>query len=220
MKILKSSTEIKNREPILPQDSVEMENYVNLVRSLFKKHMPSNYVITEDNAKIISTVFEHLLKLPHFNQHGIIKNKASLNKGILIFGPVGTGKTLLFEIIKNVGSDLIQMGNKDFWLTHVSSNSFSEKYRESLKQTDSTFSFEKYFTGKLYIDDLGTEEPLYRNNDPIQRLLLERYIAKSLTFATTNLTPPELAERYGERIGDRLPEMFNILKYEGESLRH
>ena len=59
----------------------------------------------------------------------------------------------------------------------------------------------------LLIDDLGTE-PMMRNItvEYLFTLLNERALNKRHTVIATNLTPPLLKERYGERIMSRLSD--------------
>ena len=89
----------------------------------------------------------------------------------------------------------------------------------SFKDNSSSFNLDAYKRGNLYIDDLGFEKKAFNNHELIGELLFERYRNNALTFVTTNHSPKEISGRYGARIGDRLAEMFNIIKWEGESLR-
>ena len=63
----------------------------------------------------------------------------------------------------------------------------------------------------LGIDDLGTEpsEVLDYGNvyTPVIDLLTKRYEEQLFTVITTNLTPQQIREHYGDRIADRLNEM-------------
>lgn len=74
----------------------------------------------------------------------------------------------------------------------------------------------------LAIDDLGTEPPavkLYGTERlPLADLLVARYDSRLPTIITTNLGPAGIAERYGERIADRIREMDKI-GFEGASFR-
>ena len=64
--------------------------------------------------------------------------------------------------------------------------------------------------------DLYFDKP---EHEIIEEVLFERNIIRCKTFVTTNLTSVEISEKYAPRLGDRLPEMFNIIPWRGESFR-
>ena len=57
----------------------------------------------------------------------------------------------------------------------------------------------------LVIDDLGTEQ-IYKNVtlEYLLSTISERILAQKHTIITTNLTPEELLDRYGDRLYSRL----------------
>lgn len=75
----------------------------------------------------------------------------------------------------------------------------------------------------LGIDDLGQEPKeylVYGNvHTPLVKLLSARYDGRLFTMITSNLTPAEICERYGKRIGDRLNEMMEVIDYTNLSFR-
>ena len=75
----------------------------------------------------------------------------------------------------------------------------------------------------LAIDDLGTEpvEVLEYGNhlNPVIDLLYKRYDEQLFTIITTNLTPHEIRERYGERIADRFNEMAFCIVFDNDTYR-
>jgi hypothetical protein len=203
---------------------------------LFKKHMPKDYQVTLENEQVLFTIFKYFLKDESFNEFGLINNKPSLDKGILLYGDYGVGKTQLFSTLHLVGKELATKVNcTDIWFNCISAGSFVDQYMESTKDPSSTFQLKKFYKGKLYIDDLGFEKKAFNKTEIFGELLFERYRnfteetrlyskgeRKNIitqTFVTTNHKPSEIANRYGERIGDRLPEMFNIIPWRGESFR-
>ena len=209
----------QSRKPIYAFDGKEMADYKNFIWKLFNHLKPEGYILNEANEKIILTLLPYFIKLPTFNSHNLIKNDASLDKGILLYGNLGVGKSMLFEIFHRMGKHLFELNNRDFWFPKISTGSFVDLYMNSLKDNYSTFNLDAYRKGNLYIDDLGFEKKAFNNHELIGELLFERYRNNALTFVTTNHSPKEISRRYGARIGDRLAEMFNIIKWEGESLR-
>ena len=76
----------------------------------------------------------------------------------------------------------------------------------------------------LAIEDMG-KEPLevmvYGNViAPVQDIIEYRYDKRLFTFITTNLSPQEITQRYGVRVGDRLKEMVSKIVFENDSYRH
>ena len=81
------------------------------------------------------------------------------------------------------------------------------------------------FSGtELLIDDVGVEELEYKSYGTQTRLLdyiiEHRMEAGAATHFTTNLTPQQLLERYGERVVDRMTQLANYVWIDGESKRH
>ena len=54
---------------------------------------------------------------------------------------------------------------------------------------------------------------------PVVELIYQRYDLQLFTIATSNLNTRQLAEKYGDRVGDRIREMFNVLAFNNESYR-
>ncbi len=186
-----------------------------------KKNKNDEFTINNQNKEIIYTVLCYFLKLENFNQFNLIKNEASLNKGLLIYGDYGVGKSFLFKVLQEMGREIsLKYKDNSFWFTSISTGSFVDEYMKSIKNTNSSFDIKNYYRGKLYIDDLGFEKLAFLSFELIGEVLFERDRNEAITFLTTNLTPSEITERYKERIGDRLPAMFNIIKWEGKSFRH
>ncbi|MCB7481595.1 hypothetical protein [Christiangramia sediminis] len=178
------------------------------------------FKITAENEKIIYTILRYFLLLEDFNAYGILKNRASLQKGLLVYGDYGVGKSTLFNIIHEVGKTIILKTNiSQLWFPKITTVNMLTRYYDSQKDPTSDFKLENYYRGKLYLDDLGKEDKAYNREELIGKLLFERHRRRLKTFVTTNEKPSAIAERYGNHIGDRLPEMFNIIKWEGRSWR-
>lgn len=75
----------------------------------------------------------------------------------------------------------------------------------------------------LGIDDLGTEpsEVMDYGNvyTPVIDRLTKRYEEQFFTIITTNLTPQQIREHYGDRIADRLNEMVKKIVFNNTTYR-
>lgn len=75
----------------------------------------------------------------------------------------------------------------------------------------------------LCIDDMGLEptEVLDFGNsiNPVIEILEHRYRQQLFTFITTNLTPRQIREKYGDRIADRFNEMMKCIVYTNTTFR-
>ncbi|MBX5476781.1 MAG: ATP-binding protein [Clostridia bacterium] len=91
----------------------------------------------------------------------------------------------------------------------------SEMHREHvpLRQTSAAT------TQVLVIDDLGAEAETKSERERIDRLIYHRHGNRLTTIITTNLSVPDLRERYGDRVADRLYEWGVIHEFGGASQR-
>lgn len=75
----------------------------------------------------------------------------------------------------------------------------------------------------LAIDDIGLEptEVLDFGNaiNPVIEILEYRYRQQLFTFITTNLTPKQIREKYGDRVADRFNEIMKCIVYENPTFR-
>lgn len=75
----------------------------------------------------------------------------------------------------------------------------------------------------LAIDDLGTEprEVMEFGNmvAPLRELLETRYELCLPTLISTNMAPSEITQRYGNRIGDRMREVMEVVRFRNDSYR-
>jgi energy-coupling factor transporter ATP-binding protein EcfA2 len=173
----------------------------------------NHFKILENDYPIVYKLIAYFLKdEPTCFQYGI-----NLNKGILLTGPIGCGKTSLMNLMK--------------YLTATEHKFFVKPCRDISFEfiQDGYQIIHKYSIGKLYqseprtycFDDLGTENNLkYFGNEcnVIAEILLSRYdlfISKKLkTHITTNLSATEIEKHYGNRVRSRLREMVNLIAYD------
>ena len=137
-------------------------------------------------------------------------HKVDLDKGILLLGPVGCGKTSLMTLIKPFFQNEFHYRIKPS--REISFEFINEGYPTILKYGKSTNVF--------CFDDLGVEKSLkHFGNDcnTMAEILLSRYdnfIQSGIpTHATTNLNAEELEKLYGNRVRSRLREMFNLVSF-------
>lgn len=148
------------------------------------------------------------------DQENCSKMGIDLNKGILLNGPVGCGKTSLMTLLR--------------WFMYKET-SYSIK---STRDIAAEFNIDGYSTilkyGKSHkifcFDDLGIEQNMkhFGNEcNTIAEILLHRYdlqVSQGIvTHATTNLNAVELEKLYGNRVRSRLRSMFNLFTFSGEA---
>jgi hypothetical protein len=133
----------------------------------------------------------------------------NLEKGILLSGPIGCGKTRLMKLLpyfvpNQRPYEMIPSRNVVFSFNHLGSKAI-----------------EDYGNSDFYcFDDLGVE-PFGRfygkDSNVIGELLVSRYelfIDKKVkTHATTNLNVRELKKFYGDRVLSRMRELFNLVSF-------
>lgn len=191
-------------------------NYQGIILWLEKKGVElygSQFKILDTDHPIIYKLMAYFLKdEATCFQHGI-----DLNKGILLTGPVGCGKTTLMNLMKY----LAPMEHK-FQIKPCRDISF-----EFIQ--DGYEIIHRYSKGKLYqsdpkticFDDLGTENNLkYFGNEcnVMAEIVLSRYdifISKKIqTHFTTNLSASEIENAYGNRVRSRLRNMINLIAFD------
>jgi len=171
------------------------------------------FKILETDHEIIYKLIAYFLK----DEQACYQFNIDLEKGILLTGPIGCGKTSLINLMK--------------YLTATEHKFFIKPSRDISFEfiQDGYQIIHKYSIGKLYqyeprtycFDDLGTENNLkYFGNEcnVMAEILLSRYdlfISKKLqTHITTNLSATEIEKQYGNRVRSRLRQMVNLIAYD------
>lgn len=142
------------------------------------------------------------------------------NKGILLYGDVGTGKTTIMACVRN---HLIDNGYSCVFAT------MSQIVDDISKKIDSEeFSFNSYtISDVLIIDDLGADFSSANSrraeymNDIFFEVINYRYVHNLTTCYTSNLTKQQMIDKgIDKRTVDRFSEMIaDEWITEGESLR-
>jgi DNA replication protein DnaC len=198
------------------QEIKSQYNYEQVILWLEKKGgelYGNHFKILESDHPIIYKLIAYFLK----DQQTCFQFNINLNKGIMLSGPVGCGKTSLMNVMK--------------YLTPTEHKFYIKPCRDISFEfiQDGYEIIHKYSKGKLYVsepkticfDDLGTENNLkYFGNEcnVMAEILLSRYdlfTSKKLqTHITTNLSASEIETHYGNRVRSRLRQMINLIAYD------
>lgn len=149
--------------------------------------------------------------------------KINPNKGLLIFGGFGVGKSLMMRLFRENASQSFRI---------ISSREIASQYRETgsyakYKQCFRNQYSQHYFgqrTIGLCIDDAGAETIAshYASTvNVIAEILQDRYdkpeLRGAMTHIVTNATLEELKEAYGPRVHNRLKQLFNVVAFDEEA---
>lgn len=176
-------------------------------------HFGNQFKIYDEDIPVIQKLITYSIR----DQATTIKLNLNPNKGIILSGPVGCGKTSLM-----------------FLLNYFCSHNYSYKIKPcrdiafefATKGYDALFPFTKkeYKQIKLNtycFDDLGTEKQIKHFGNEcnvMAEILLSRYDSfiheKTLTHLTTNLSATEIETYYGNRVRSRMRAMFNLIAFD------
>ena len=139
--------------------------------------------------------------------------------GIMFSGVCGNGKTTLLYAFQSALNYLAERGVVD---QNVGISIVDAKEVVQYAKDTKRFALLKD-KEMLGIEDMG-REPVEVNDygnimNPIIDLLEHRYNRQLFTAITTNLTPKEIREKYGNRIADRFNEMFDKIIFNNGTYR-
>lgn len=140
------------------------------------------------------------------------------HQSLFFYGTVGTGKTFLTNCIArevlDAGHSVIYFSASMLFDT-LSRNAYDYKTRENL---DGLY-HDLYNCDLLIIDDLGTEQSTPFTLSHLFTCLNERISRGRSMIISTNLSLPELKERYQDRIFSRITSSFEFCKLTGPDIR-
>ena len=201
-----------------------MLNDIKSGLDLLKKYAEAIYpgfIIDQNNENAITQLIWYFNGDEKFT---INNYPGDINKGVLLIGKPGTGKSLMMRIF----AEYIKFDDLFF---------FSEGKRISMQYdikacNDIVNEFENsghdvaanYARRRIIcFDDLGEEkkEAVYfgSRENVMQTLIERRYQNSVITLATTNFNIDSLGEMYGARVKSRIYEMFNIMILPGTDRR-
>lgn len=209
MCLCKCAVEQRDREEA-ERKRIEFEKRIKeLRRAGFPDDEMKNWTFAADdgeNKKISTVARNYVDNFPQMKDNG---------KGLLLFGPVGTGKTFAAACIANALIDKAE----PCLVTNFSRlvNTISGMYDGKQEYIDGLNRF-----SLLVIDDLASERNTEYMNEIVFSIIDSRYRAGLPLIVTTNLTGEELkhpAEISKQRIYSRLLEMCIPLEVKGNDRR-
>ena len=169
-----------------------------------------NFKIYEEDKEIIYKLCIYMIQ----DKENCKKQNLDPDKGILLSGPVGCGKTSLMKLIRYIvphhpSYKIIPCRNAVFSFNHIGFKTIKD-YGDS-----------DYFC----FDDIGIEPSgrhFGKDCNVIGEILLSRYDLfiknKTKTHGTTNLNAKELENRYGNRVRSRMRQLFNLIAFDKDCI--
>ncbi len=190
--------------------------------SIYQRFKIEKYV--NEIPEMLQICYENEVKKRGMNYSNDIKdyiNKVATwlletNKtGLFLYGSVGNGKTTMILAIKKL-IEVLYLGQ--FGVQIISSLTLSELVRND----EANFNLIKK-SYLLAIDDVGCEPSIVKNYgneiSPLTDIIYYRYDKQLFTLITSNLDKKDIEIKYGNRISDRMNEMFDFVAFTNKTYR-
>jgi hypothetical protein len=216
-------------QPDMPpvMDAVTYTNYIkkqaiNILTQQGKKN--PEFIVSEGRKEIYSDLIKYFV--------GDSSSSYDLNKGIMLQGNVGRGKSFILKLCSNNPRksfrviDCVKM-SAEYSLVDDHKRPVGESMIARFRTELEPMAFDAWkhkSTGALF-DDFGWEEIVkhFGNDINVMERIINGIYSASLPFSnyhiTTNLTAEQIEAKYGSRITSRLREMFNQIHLPGQDLR-
>lgn len=157
----------------------------------------------------------------------IKRSKPSFEKGLLVIGNFGNGKTSMMRTFKNMFR-----GKKGWYFKEYNANDLVDEYEGCSTPELKREFWNKMNRERISFDDVKTERMAsnYGKSNIFKDIIEKRYNQHLFnTYITCNFLDGkandieagllEFGSKYGSRVFDRLFEMFNIIEFKGKSFR-
>lgn len=199
----------------------------------FSENEGKEFIQNEETITNVKSIMLYFLQDPDFLSLQNVNplSKPCFKKGLLIVGDYGCGKSSIMSAIQKT-----LYGLKGYSFRNFNANEVVKIF-ESITPENSNGNFNKrefdmsMTLGDIYFDDIKTER--IASNFGKVNIFREIFEIRSRRDAKTYLTcnfkegkrgdvcaaVDEFEEKYGERVYDRIYEMFNIVEFKGKSFR-
>lgn len=230
---------ILNKPEIKPNEITARELW-ELFKLKFTIVNSRDFVKTENTITNLEPLIYYFTKDERFFKCDNLSkvSEPSFSKGLLIIGNFGNGKTATMKTFEAIFNNI-----EGFQFKGYSANEVVTMFEACSSDIDREDFNKKMYRGTRYFDDVKTERIAsnYGKVNLFKEVLEERYSRfyptkttdeprrKLKTYVTANfkdghpnnieMALEEFSEKYGERVYDRLFEMFNVVEFKGKSFR-
>jgi len=199
--VFKAKIEAEQAEIKKKQEKIEF-----LKSNSYKLELPDWYEL--NNSKVVTQLKQALININE-------------QKSFALFGSVGSGKTLLAELIAE--AVLPKHYRKDVSYEFVDAPEIWERAKDAYSRKERVRAYDM-LSRNFILDDLGSEEDTPASRAFFTSLLLEIYNrwrggGFRLLIITSNLGLNEIQNRYTERIRSRFDEMFTLFMLQKRDFR-
>lgn len=184
----------------------------------FKDTNGFDFIIDESNEEIFEILCQYFSGDPSFE----IEDERSFEKGIMLIGPIGCGKTALMKLfaINSFRPYAVLACRKIADAYAVDGTEALYSYSEMVPSYPQQY-YGHNEIGRCF-DDLGTEEDKKNFGNQVnvmQDIIYKIYDAQIYKnfHISTNISGQEIEEIYGARVRSRMRQMFNVFTFDKNS---
>lgn len=183
--------------------------------------MDARFIIDESNELFYFNMLDYFKGIP---------GAYDINKGLLICGDIGTGKTFAMKLFQKINRtfEIVTTRHiiRDYFAEKIPSQ-IIDKYGRKCCLINHAGVMDKTKPRTVCFDDFGLESVSVKNygneQNILEEIMLDRYdMALSCgmkTYITTNLDIKLIEQNYGARVRDRFRETMNYITLTGKTKR-